>query len=89
MLVRLTRAPVLSWRPETQNSAFLRYPYMAASLQDPTSPVQRFSKVQNPALSASFPREQSVVPSYQKLKKTSDTNFIPLQSWSASRTSVA
>ncbi|GFV21232.1 hypothetical protein TNCV_4268651 [Trichonephila clavipes] len=34
--------------------------------QDPTSLVQRSSKVQHPAPSASFPREQSVVSSYQK-----------------------
>ncbi|GFV53257.1 hypothetical protein TNCV_1644891 [Trichonephila clavipes] len=54
------------WRPETQNSAFLRYPFTWPLLQDPTSPVQRSSEVQNPAPSASFPREQSVVSSYQK-----------------------
>ncbi|GFV11595.1 hypothetical protein TNCV_975851 [Trichonephila clavipes] len=54
------------WRPETQNSAFLRYPLYGRFLQDPTSPVQRSSEVQNPAPSASFPRKQSVVSSYQK-----------------------
>ncbi|GFX82754.1 hypothetical protein TNCV_1194291 [Trichonephila clavipes] len=53
------------WRPETQNSAFLLYPLHGRFLQDPTSPVQRSSKVQNPAPSARFPREQSVVSSYQ------------------------
>ncbi|GFV77813.1 hypothetical protein TNCV_4674071 [Trichonephila clavipes] len=54
------------WRPETQNSAFLRYPLHGRFLQDPTSLVQRSSKVQNPAPSASFSREQSVVSSYQE-----------------------
>ncbi|GFU43463.1 hypothetical protein TNCV_53621 [Trichonephila clavipes] len=54
------------WRPEMQNSAFLRYPLHGRFLQDPTSLVQRASEVQNPAPSASFPREQSVVSSYQK-----------------------
>ncbi|GFW64599.1 hypothetical protein TNCV_3514211 [Trichonephila clavipes] len=34
-------------------------------LQDPTSQVQRCSEVQNSAPSASFPKEQSVVSSYQ------------------------
>ncbi|GFY12847.1 hypothetical protein TNCV_3074071 [Trichonephila clavipes] len=29
------------WRPETQNSAFLRYPLHGRFLQDPTSLVQR------------------------------------------------
>ncbi|GFQ96963.1 hypothetical protein TNCT_233031 [Trichonephila clavata] len=33
------------WRPETQNSAFLRYPLHGRFLQDPTSPVQRSSEV--------------------------------------------
>ncbi|GFT35563.1 RNase H domain-containing protein [Trichonephila clavipes] len=54
------------WRPETQNSAFLLYPLHGRLLQDPTSLVQRSSKVQNPAPSARFPRKQSVVSSYQK-----------------------
>ncbi|GFT49021.1 hypothetical protein TNCV_3874871 [Trichonephila clavipes] len=53
------------WRPETQNSALLRYPLHGRFLQDPTSPVQRSSEVQHPVPSASFPREQSVVSSYQ------------------------
>ncbi|GFW46617.1 hypothetical protein TNCV_1936871 [Trichonephila clavipes] len=66
MLVRLSRAPVLSGGLlSLQNSAFLRYPLHGRLIQDPTSPVQRSSKVQNPAPSASFPREQSVVSSYQ------------------------
>ncbi|GFX94035.1 hypothetical protein TNCV_3413971 [Trichonephila clavipes] len=43
----------------------LRHPLHGRFLQDPTSPIQRSSKVQNPAPSASFPREQSVVSSYQ------------------------
>ncbi|GFU73255.1 hypothetical protein TNCV_493801 [Trichonephila clavipes] len=49
-----------------QNSAFLRYPLHGRFLQDPISLVQRSSEVQHPAPSASFPREQSVVSSYQK-----------------------
>ncbi|GFS63566.1 hypothetical protein TNCV_1204371 [Trichonephila clavipes] len=65
------------WRPETQNSAFLLYPLHGRLLQDPTSLVQRSSKVQNPAPSARFSRKQSVVSSYQKVKNIRH-NFIPL-----------
>ncbi|GFW40976.1 hypothetical protein TNCV_4370241 [Trichonephila clavipes] len=43
------------WRPETQNSAFLLYPLHGRFLQDPTSLVQRSSKVQNPAQVPVFP----------------------------------
>ncbi|GFS85686.1 hypothetical protein TNCV_222391 [Trichonephila clavipes] len=46
--------------------SFSPVPLHGRFLQDPTSPVQRSSEVQNPAPSASFPREQSVVSSYQK-----------------------
>ncbi|GFX34755.1 hypothetical protein TNCV_2514711 [Trichonephila clavipes] len=68
MLVRLSRAPVLSGGLRRKTQLFSGTLYMAALPPRPhlTSPVQRFSEVQNPAPSASFPREQSVVSSYQK-----------------------
>ncbi|GFU98196.1 hypothetical protein TNCV_1584051 [Trichonephila clavipes] len=68
MLVRLPRAPVLSGGLRRKTQLFLRYPLHGRFLQDPTSPVQRSSEVQNPAPSASVPREQSVVSSFQKVK---------------------
>ncbi|GFU35828.1 RNase H domain-containing protein [Trichonephila clavipes] len=67
--------PCTIWRPETQNSAFLLYPLHGRLLQDPTSLVQRSSKVQNPAPSARFPRKQSVVSSYQKSRNATPTEI--------------
>ncbi|GFX47665.1 hypothetical protein TNCV_699191 [Trichonephila clavipes] len=62
MLVRLSRAPVLSGGLRRITQLFSGTLF----LQDPTLLVQRSSEVQHPAPSASFPREQSVVSSYQK-----------------------
>ncbi|GFU46511.1 hypothetical protein TNCV_413991 [Trichonephila clavipes] len=45
-----------------------RHPPQGRPLQDPTSPVQRSSEVQNPAPSARPPREQSAAPPHQKRK---------------------
>ncbi|GFU36815.1 uncharacterized protein TNCV_1920261 [Trichonephila clavipes] len=82
MLVRLSPGSCTIWRPETQNSAFLRYPLHGRFLQDPTSIVQRSSEVQHPAPSASFPKEQSVCVIILIVKKH-QTQLHSTQSWPA------
>ncbi|GFU30396.1 hypothetical protein TNCV_2717161 [Trichonephila clavipes] len=66
MLVRLSRAPVLSGGLRRKNSAFSgTISVHGRFLQDPTSPVQGPQKFKTPRQVPVFPGEQSVVSSYQ------------------------
>ncbi|GFT50445.1 hypothetical protein TNCV_11481 [Trichonephila clavipes] len=80
MLVRLSRAPVLSGGLRRKTQLFSGTLYMAASSKTHlTSP--RSSEVQHPALSASFPRAVRCV--IIPIVKTHQTQLHSTQSWSA------
>ncbi|GFU90581.1 hypothetical protein TNCV_484721, partial [Trichonephila clavipes] len=73
----LAPAPVLSGGPRRKTQLSPVPSTWSPSTPDPPH-QSRSSEVQNPAPSASVPRGQSVVSSFQKVKNHQEHNFIPL-----------